>query len=397
VAKGRVPANIASTECGAPSASLNPLALIKNRTGLAGQKALASAPFDKRQDAPKPLSGMLAGLSDPRGAIIGPRRDALLFWGAPLISLLAVKFWLVLAALQSAANGDLMASELLTFSIVITYGHLIAVVPRAYLNREVFAANRRRLTYVPIILIAAMIASPTAFAVMGTIAIFWDVHHSAMQNFGLTRIYDLKAGNKPDGLRKTDLRLNWFLYVGPLAAGACLMMHLHALDRLGSTRLSTLAKLPGVLEGELSTIAIAAMLLWAGAIGMAVAEYRRAVAAGYQIPPYKLALIVTTGFVSLMAWGFSSPLVAFASINIYHAVQYFALVWLKEGPRMTAAIPSGRWAAPIIFGGLCGAFGVAYSLAVNADIRWLGALFLACSVLHFWYDGFVWSVTKKQV
>jgi hypothetical protein len=368
-----------------------------NRDEISGTKSVASAPVNQNVKGAAASRGLLSGLSDPRAAIMGPRRDALLFWGAPLVSLLAVKFWLLLAAWQSAATGDLMTNELLTFSIIITYGHLIAVLPRAYMNRDVFAANRIRLTVVPVLLIAALILSPTVFAVMGTIAIFWDIHHSAMQNFGLARIYDLKAGNAPDRLRTIDLRLNWFLYVGPLAAGACLMMHLHAFDRLGSTSLATLAKLPGILEEELSTIAIIAMALWAAVIGAAVTEYRRAVAAGYQIPPYKIALIITTGFVSLMAWGFSSPLIALASINIYHAVQYFALVWLKEGSRMTAAVPRGRWVAPIIFAAVCGVFGIAYSLAVNANIRWLGALFLACSLLHFWYDGFVWSVTKKQV
>ena len=362
-----------------------------------GTMILASAPMHQEQDRAETLSSALAGLSDARGTIMGPRRDALFFWGAPLVALLAVKAWLGLAALQSAATGDNMANALVTFSIIITYGHLIAVVPRAYLNKDVFAAHRMRLTVVPVALIAALMLSPTAFALLGAVAIFWDVHHSAMQNFGLARIYDLKAGNMSERLRRTDLRLNWFLYVGPLAAGACLMLHLHALDRMSDTSLATIAQLPGVLQGQLSTITMIATGLWALAIGAAVVDYRRAMAEGYRIPPHKLALIVTTGFVSLIAWGFSSPLVAFVSINIYHAVQYFALVWLKEGARMKTVMPSGRWTAAIIFGALCALFGIAYSVAAVANIRWLGAIFLACSLLHFWYDGFVWSVRKREV
>ena len=358
---------------------------------------LASAPMHQEQDRAAPLSGAIAGLSDARGTIMGPRRDALFFWGAPLLALLAVKFWLAFAALYSAATGDLMASALLSFSIIITYGHLVAVIPRAYLNKEVFAANRARLTIVPVVLIVALVLSPTVFAIVGAIAIFWDIHHSAMQNFGLARIYDLKAGNVTERLRPTDLRLNWFLYVGPLAAGAGLMMHVHALDRLGDTSFAAIARLPGLLQGQLSAIAVIAMTLWAGAIGMAVTDYRRAMSDGYRLPPHKLALIVTTGFVSLIAWGFSSPLVALVSINIYHAVQYFALVWLKEGARMTAMAPKRKWMAAVVFGGLCALFGIAYSFAAPANIRWLGAIFLACSILHFWYDGFVWSVRKRQV
>jgi hypothetical protein len=358
---------------------------------------LASAPLQQDQTRTGPLPGALAGLSDARGTIIGPLRDALFFWGAPLLALLAVKLWLLVGALQSASTGEMMANALLTFSIIITYAHLVAVVPRAYLNPEVFAANRMRLTVVPIALIAVVVMSPTMFALLGAIAILWDIHHSAMQNFGLSRIYDLKAGNVPDRLRRTDLRLNWFLYVGPIAAGAGLMLHLRALDRLNDTSLSAIARLPGLLEGQLSIIAVIAMALWAGAIGLAVTDYRRAMADGYRLPPHKLALIFTTGFVSLIAWGFSSPLVALVSINIYHAVQYFALVWLKEGGRMTALAPKRKWTAAVVFGGLCALFGVAYSVAVPANIQWLGGIFLACSILHFWYDGFVWSVRKRQV
>ena len=358
---------------------------------------LASAPMNQEQDRAEPLSSALAGLSDARGTIMGPRRDALFFWGAPLLALLAVKFWLAFAALQSVATGDVMASALISFSIIITYGHLVAVVPRAYLNVEVFAANRLRLTVVPVVLIAVIIWSPMMFAILGAIAILWDVHHSAMQNFGLARIYDLKAGNAPERLRQTDLRLSWFLYVGPIASGAGLLLHLHALDRLNDTSLAAIARLPGLLEGQLSIIAAIAMALWAGAIGLAVTDYRRAMADGYRLPPHKLALIMTTGFVSLIAWGFSSPLVALVSINIYHAVQYFALVWLKEGARMTAMAPKRKWTAAIVFGGLCALFGVAYSVAIPMGIQWLGGIFLACSILHFWYDGFVWSVRKRQV
>ena len=358
---------------------------------------LASAPMHQEQDCAEPLSSALVGLSDARGTIMGPRRDALFFWGAPLLALLAVKFWLAFAALQSVATGDIMASALLSFSIIITYGHLVAVIPRAYLNAEVFAANRARLTIVPVVLIVGLVLSPTVFAIVGAIAIFWDIHHSAMQNFGLARIYDLKAGNVTERLRQTDLRLNWFLYVGPIVSGAGLLLHLHALDRLNDTSLAAIARLPGLLEGQLSIIAAIAMALWAGAIGLAVTDYRRAMADGYRLPPHKLALIVTTGFVSLIAWGFSSPLVALVSINIYHAVQYFALVWLKEGARMTAMAPKRKWTAAVVFGGLCALFGVAYSVAIPMGIQWLGGIFLACSILHFWYDGFVWSVRKRQV
>jgi hypothetical protein len=116
------------------------------------------------------------------------------------------------------------------------------------------------------------------------------------------------------------------------------------------------------------------------------------------MPAHKAALLGATGAVSVLAWGLAPPFVAFAIINLFHAVQYFALVWLKEGERVSAALgrlaPTRRLALPV-FLLLCGGFGVIYA-AVEPK-SWLIAPFLACSLLHFWFDSFVWSVRKKQV
>ncbi len=341
--------------------------------------------------------GSLSGLSDPRFAIGGPRFDALFVWGAPLIALLFVQFWLRAAITLSEAASTSMAVWLVVFSAVLTYAHLVAVVPRAYLNPEVFKANRLKLTLGPILLLIGLFSSSALLAIGGALAIFWDIHHSAMQNFGLSRIYDMKAGNDAETLRKTDLRLNWVLYVGPLAAGASLMTHLQAFDRLGGIGLISLARLPGLFSGHLSLISGIAIAAWVLTIGWTFLEYRRAIDNGYHLPAHKVALVGSTGLVSLVAWGFSSPLIALASINIYHAVQYFALVWLKEGQRMTILGSKSPRITFLAFCAACTVVGVLYQLTAKADIKWLMAPFVACSLLHFWYDSFVWSVRKKQV
>ena len=356
---------------------------------------MATRPVDAIES--RRSASVLSGLSDPRFAIGGPTFDALLFWGVPLTALLFVQLWLRTAIALPDQSSTTMVNLLVLFSAVLTYAHLVAVVPRAYLNREVFESNRMKLTFVPVLLLIGLFVSPALLAIGGTAAIFWDIHHSAMQNFGLSRIYDMKAGNDAQVLRKTDLRLNWFLYVGPLAGGAALMTHLHALDRLDAVGFASIARLPGILSGHLSLISGIAIAAWLLVMGWSMFDYRKAMAAGYRIPAHKAALVGSTGFVSLVAWGFSSPLVALVSINIYHAVQYFALVWLKEGQRMTLfskLTPRGTFLA---FCAACAVAGVAYQLATKAGIKGLMAPFIACSLLHFWYDSFIWSVRKKQV
>jgi len=348
--------------------------------------------------APRLVHG---SLSDPARAILGPRRDALLIWGMPLVAFLLVQLWL--RGWDSLAPQELsrpMVVGMFVATAVLTWAHLIAVVPRAYLNPEVFAAYKLRLTVVPVVLITGLLFSHTALVFASVLAVFWDVHHSAMQNFGFSRIYDMKAGNPPAMLRTTDLRLNWMLYVGPLAAGAALAVHTKYLLQFDGTIFHTLTSVPGVLASDHEGIRLGAIALYAAVIGWTLFDYARAMRAGYRLPAHKLATIVVTGTVSILAWGFSPPLVALAAINLYHAVQYFALVWVKEGGRMTARMSRngkarGRTAAFFFLG--CLVFGIGYALAGQGRVHWFLAPFVACSLLHFWFDSFIWSVRKAHV
>lgn len=357
--------------------------------------AMSSLPLAKPGATAR--SRWLDGLSDPAHSIGSPGFDALCFWGSPLLAFAGIAIAERLALSLPGTSSEEMAKVVVLISAVLTYAHLMAVAPRAYLNREVFNAYRFRLTVVPVLLLLALVVSPTLLIAGGVLTTFWDIHHSAMQNFGIGRIYDMKAGNGSETLRTTDLGLHWFLYVGPLVAGASLMTHVNSFADFNGTTLTELALLPGVLEsgqGAFKAIGIAA---WTATLALALYRYRKAAAAGYRMPVHKAVLILTTGLVSLLAWGFSSVLVALASINIYHAVQYFALVWLKEGRRMRDAVGAWkRWALPL-FLLACGFLGVAYEIVVKAKMGALLAPFIACSLLHFWFDSFVWSVRKKQV
>jgi hypothetical protein len=348
----------------------------------------------RRPDFVYPL---VTALSDPAKAIHSPRVDAYCFWGVPILVLAAVYVWLSIALALPAWWGQNAVAVLLLFSAVLTYAHLIAVVPRAYLNSKVFAENRLRLTVVPAVLMVVLLVSPAILILASIVGVFWDVHHSAMQNFGLSRIYDMKFGNGARVLRRTDLRLNWILYVGPLAAGGSLMTHIKIFGTMEKVGLTDLAALPGVLEQHLSVISMIAIAAWIGTVGWAIVDYRRAMKAGYKIPPHKAALLGSTGLVSVLAWGFSSPMIALISINIYHALQYFALIWLKEGDRITERTTVKPRMALDLFLVACALFGFAYRFAPNMKLAWLVAPFLACSLLHFWFDSFIWSVRKKQV
>jgi hypothetical protein len=347
-----------------------------------------------------PAASLLSPLTRKDRAIASPLADALLFWGAPLVAMIVMFAFAVAAAMLPPQIGGGVAGGMATAMAIITYAHLIAVVPRAYLNPDVRNANPLRLTVVPALLIAALVLSPVALVIGTVMAVLWDVHHSAMQTFGLGRIYDIKAGNDPLTLRRTDLLLNGALYIGPAAAGAAMVVHFQTFDRFAAVGLPSLVAFPALVDGAARGIHLIAIVAWIGIVGTALLSYRRAAARGYTLSAHKLALLVSTATVSIVAWDFAPPALAFMIVNLFHATQYFAIVWLKEGGRLRSLSPRlGRRALPLFLIG-CGSFGGAYWATASAGMAHTGAWlapFIACSLLHFWYDAFVWSVRKRLV
>lgn len=345
-------------------------------------------------------SSLIAALRQPRRCISGPSFDALWFWGAPLWAL-ALCLGFAVAATALPAGWSPQAAGFAAGVSVLTSAHLIAVAPRVYLNRDIFSAHPLRFTAVPVFLFAALALSKPLLIAGLVLAVFWDVYHSAMQTFGLGRIYDAKAGADPHWGRKLDRSINLALYAGPVLAGASLSAHLASLGEFDAVGFELLAAAPARLEGQLGLFRVVVAAAALAVVAFYIAAYRRRAAEGHAVSTHKMVLLASTGLVSVVAWGFLPPLLAFATANIFHAAQYFAMVWLKEGERMSRRLaPAGARPATrrafALFLLFCFSFGAVY-LLVEDDRSWILAAFLTVSLMHFWYDSFVWSVRKKQV
>lgn len=331
--------------------------------------------------------------------IIGPDADFLFFWGCPLLAVMFTYTWVgvfsLLLPVEPAIGGFVFAAT------ALTYAHLLPVFLRSHLNADIFAAHRTRLTVGPVLLLLALIFSKPAFIVAGVVGAFWDIYHSAQQNFGLARIYDMKAGNPGTTGRWLDRMISHVLYVGPIAAGASLVTSLDPLKSLkdiGWQWLTTAPELAvghaGGIRGVVVVVSLAAWLVY-------VAGQWRLSQQGYNVSPQKVALMASTALASILGWGMSSPLVAIASMNIFHAVQYFALVWKTEGEKaplrlgVQGAARQKAMAFVLVFA-IPAVFGIANASNVYA---WnvLSAVYVTVSLLHFWMDGFIWSVRRKAV
>jgi len=278
---------------------------------------------------------------------------------------------------------------------VLIQAHLGAVLLRSHANTEILRRHPLRFLVVPPALVLAIVFFEPVAIVATVVAVFWDVYHSALQTFGFARLYDRRAGNAPDVGRRLDLGLNLVLYVGPIVAGASMLAHFGELEDLEQVGLGFFSAVPTFLDERKRWVALAVLALGATYVAWYVASYVRLARRGYSVSWPKVWLLGSTGLCSIVAWGFNPWGLAFFIMNFFHAVQYLGLVWWTEGDRLRRRSRVGAL-APILFVGVLGAYGW-WAQRSTPDMRWSWAIAQTIALMHFWYDGFIWSVSKRHI
>jgi hypothetical protein len=280
--------------------------------------------------------------------------------------------------------------------------HLALVFVRSHGNPAVFKRTPWRFTVVPALLFVALYNSLWLCVVVGAVSICWDVYHSSLQTFGLGRIYDMRAGNDPELGRRLDQWLNHLLYIGPIVGGVTLVNHLKLINtKFDQDPSAFFTAIP--IQGDSFNSSLTWVVLGLGTpfVGYYVYRYWRLAKEGYSVSPQKVLLLASTGICSIYTWGFNSFGEAFFIMNFFHAWQYFAIVWWSDGKGLIQRLrlegrSFGKPLVLVLFVGLPLAYG-AWVTLVPRGHNVLFCVALVVSIMHFWYDGFVWSVRKSQV
>lgn len=404
---GNGPAVVRARTVGVGSGKEAPTAALQNQSSAGSVIAASHARMATTASAPpaSPPASLISEAVAGRGFIAGRTYDTIYFILAPLLALGLV----ILVGRSEWAStpipiGGATLPPLLYAVSVMTFAHLFAVVFRSHANPEIFALHRFRFVGVPILLFVGLMASDWVLATAAVLIVYWDIYHSSMQTFGLGRIYDARWGNDPAMGRRLDDWLNHVIYIGPLLAGASLAPMLQALNHFRIVEWQAPIHLRRQIQAASDTISV--VVIVAGTLFVAYYLYRYwrfYREEGYRPSPQKIALLLSTAIASVWAWGFLTPWKALVAINLFHALQYFAIVWCREkksirrvllverfGGSYATAFTAFVWCVLIV--------GLAYQHYGDFHaIRWAGSLFIVVSLMHFWYDGFVWSVQKKQV
>jgi len=342
---------------------------------------------------PSPPAGASAG-SAPSPWILDRWRDLVLFVGTPLL----------LIPIFAAAQTRWSAQDIFLFVGAFgAMGHHLPGMIRAYGDRALFDRFKVRFVVAPVALLAVCIwSSVYNIQAVQLVALAWGIWHGMMQTYGFCRIYDAKASAKAAARAKIDLALcfGWFLaavILSPMRFRTCLELYYE----------SGGAVIPPALVASGRYVVILAL-----AVVTAVFAWRqwRDWSQGGIISPIKITLLVS----SIAFWwycnnGVQNILVGIALFEVFHDVQYLAIVWIYNRARVERD-ESIRGFMRFVFrrsGSLVGVYVglvLAYGsialttsgVSVEAIKHVLIGIVTASALLHFYYDGFIWKVRETQ-
>jgi Flp pilus assembly protein TadD len=321
-------------------------------------------------------------------------RDLVLFVGTPVL----------LIPIFTAAQARWSGQDIFLFVGAFgAMGHHLPGMIRAYGDRTLFDRFKIRFVVAPLAILAVCIwSSLYNIQAVQLVAMAWGIWHGMMQTYGFCRIYDAKASARAAARARIDLALcfAWF----------------SAAVLLSPMRFRTLFELYYESGGPvIASVAVAAIrTAVVVALGLVTivflwrqwSDWR----AGRGASPVKMALLVS----SIAFWwycnnGVQNILVGIALFEVFHDVQYLAIVWIYNRTRVERDKSIGGFMRFVfrrsgsligVYVGLVlayGAIGLTQSAVTAEWIRHgLIGIVTASALLHFYYDGFIWKVREPE-
>lgn len=321
-------------------------------------------------------------------------RDLLLFVGTPVL----------LIPIFTAAQARWSAQDIFLFVGAFgAMGHHLPGMIRAYGDRALFDRFKIRFVVAPLVILAVCVwSSLYNIQAVQLVAMAWGIWHGMMQTYGFCRIYDAKASAKAAARARVDLALcfAWF----------------SAAVLLSPMRFRTLFELYYESGGPVVPSAAVAAIRAAVVVALGLVtivflwrqwtDWRTARGAS----PVKITLLVSSiGFWWYCNNGVENILVGIALFEVFHDVQYLAIVWIYNRTRVERDKSIGgfmrfvfrRSGALIgVYVGLVLAYGSIALTTSGVSAEWIRhsliGIVTASALLHFYYDGFIWKVREAQ-
>jgi Flp pilus assembly protein TadD len=321
-------------------------------------------------------------------------RDLVLFVGTPVL----------LIPIFTAAQARWSAQDIFLFVGAFgAMGHHLPGMIRAYGDRALFDRFKVRFVVAPLAILAVCIwSSIYNIQAVQLVAMAWGIWHGMMQTYGFCRIYDAKASARAAARARVDLALcfAWFsaaVLLSPMRFRTLFELYYESGGPVIAS--AAVAAIRGTVVVALGLVTI--VFLW-----RQWSDWRAARGAS----PVKITLLVS----SIAFWwycnnGVQNILVGIALFEVFHDVQYLAIVWIYNRTRVERDKSIGgfmrfvfrRSGALIgVYVGLVMAYGAIGLTTSGVTAEWIRhgliGIVTASALLHFYYDGFIWKVRETQ-
>ena len=325
--------------------------------------------------------------------ILGWYQDLLLFVATPLLILPVI--W----GARSHWSGQEVYVCVAAFGAL---GHHLPGMMRAYGDRALFSRFGVRFMAAPVLLIALCgLFASRGWSGIELILATWGVWHGLMQTYGFLRIYDSKVGSFEKRTTRLDLAmcLCWF-FAADLSSPQMMARLLQTYYRCGGPQIEA-SWIEAVRIGAVAITTVVTILFVVNTLILR--------ARGRSPSPIKLLLMAIT----FAYWWFCRTqigdlIMGIALFEVFHDVQYLSIVWVFNRNRARSDKNAGaftrflfrRGGALIgVYVGLVFAYGYlgffSEGLAAHGvKDAFVGAL-AASTLLHFYFDGFIWKVREK--
>jgi hypothetical protein len=239
-------------------------------------------------------------------------------------------------------------------------------------------------------------------------AALWNIWHVYMQKYGILRMYNAKIGGAVPGWVDRLFVFGWFpLYVAWIGPH-----HRHVLEKHAKEVGGVVLPLVDVLEKVSVVLVPLGVAILAASLVLFTVHERRA---GWNRTRVSMAV----GTTMLGAATLVEPLKGYIAFGFAHALEYVVFVWAFQRRRYAQAIEPvpllGRMlrGGPVLF---YGAFFIALmgtrvfldwgdDTFYSGELRifgvragaWLLQLTVWGSLVHFYYDGFLWKMRHAHV
>jgi len=385
----------------------------------------------------KSVARPLDSLRPGQNWVLGPIPDYLLIVIAPLLGLL----WAI-GTFYLFGKGTSGQLAVIGIFMVFNVAHHFPTFIRIYGDRDLMKRFRWNLVLAPVFPFTASILLCSYLVIRGfpiqyivylsIILTIWDPWHFLMQHYGFMRIYDRhnKAPRSIAARMDYWLCATWFIFCMISATGWLPNLIYDFNRHFGVPLLFLLnSSIYGIL---LTTSLVAALAMTAGYVYY-IHWCRKN---GYYVSTVKLLLVLVTFSVMYLtfapnplmekwipAWTFS---MGFAAIGMVHVSQYLAIVWKynrglagREGASRSSSFTRlfssrGRFLGIVmvayvlvclIYGALLTDYGKSFwfpFLGLNqgrvttAILIVLGSTVFTSTLLHYYYDGFIWKLRHKE-